>query len=223
MQTTFLNPLLSLIDFIIACTKLDDAKIDISPLLTEFKRTATKSELTHSVSLSFVSFKYAQKGYPLSFFPPSDSTKNPDLEISGIKGDIKVIQPTDSFERHSEKGNDFTTKLADDLCYDIGTAIRERASKGIKQAELLFIDLGSKSPIWLTLKEKTVLYTDRLPEPKKYRIIYFWKYHHTNYSENQFPFSFYGFYIDIEECIWNYIQNDTTIISHQLRNIGENP
>ena len=70
----------------------------------------------------------------------------------------------------------------------------------------------------------TSLYLDKkfnsssevLPEPKKYRAIYFCRIGPNSLIDRKGTFSFFGFFIDFDMNIWNYIRNCHTIVTHKM-------
>ena len=214
-QYVGIDPLEYIIDFLIQCNTLLEKGIEISPLFNEFRKSGDIYQLRHSCSLSYLTSIYALNGYEIKFLTYS-SGKSPDFSINGISSDLKVIQQSDLEAIHMRKGREFRTNLSEDICYDIGMSIRDRLCEGIKQSDLVFIDLGSKSLTSLYLEEKFDSSSEVLPEPKKCRVIYFCRIGPNIFIGRKGTFSFFGVFIDFDINIWNYIRNSHRIITHKI-------
>lgn len=211
-----INILKYIIDFFIQCNTLLENEIEISPLISEFRGSGDIYELRHSCSLSYLTSVYASNDYKIEFLGKSNST-SPDFSINGISADLKVIQMTDWGKVHMEKGKkEFKTDLSDDIAYDLGTFIRNRLSEGAKQADMLFVDLTNKSSLMLYLNEKFDQNSDIIPEPKKYRVIYFWRAGPNKFIGRKGIYSFFGTFVDFDINLWNYIKNNNTTITHRM-------
>ena len=93
-------------------------------------------------------------------------------------------------------GKTNTRPLSEDICYDVGQFISKKDSghKGIKQSDIIFADLSSKSFGWIERMLGTK--NDIFPDLRKCRIIYFAK-RSTELS---------GFYLDFDPSLWNLIK-----------------
>ncbi len=163
------------IDFVLDAHCLVEKGFQIEHLIQEFKKSSDMGELRHACSLAFLSSIYACSGFCIEFQSRSRNSKSADLRIDKIFADIKVIRQSDFEQIHREKGRVFQTKLSEDLCYDIGKAIQNRLHDGIKQAELVFIDLSSKSLSSIWLGEEFDTTSNIVPEPRPFRVVYFCK------------------------------------------------
>ena len=205
-----------LIDFILDTHFLMERGIEVKPLVQEFKESSDMDQLRHACSLAFLSSIYAYNGYDIEYRSRSKYSKNADVCINGIFADIKVIQQSDFEQMHREKGRVFKTKLSEDLCYDIGKAIMNRLHDGIKQAELVFIDLSQKSLSSMWLGEEFDATSNIVPEPTPFRVVYFCKIGPNVFIGREQVYSFFATYIDMDPRIWDCIKLSDRIITHGL-------
>lgn len=205
-----------LIDFILNTHSLMERGIEVKPLVHEFKKSSDMAELRHACSLAFLSSIYAYNGYDIEYRSRSKDSRNADVCINGIFADIKVIQQSDFEQIHREKGRVFKTKLSEDLCYDIGKAIQNRLHDGIKQAELVFIDLSQKSLSSMWLGEEFDTTSNIVPEPTPFRVVYFCKIGPNVFIGREPVYSFFATYIDMDPRIWDFIKHSDRIITHGL-------
>ncbi|MFC1978651.1 hypothetical protein ACFLVP_01550 [Chloroflexota bacterium] len=178
---------------------------NVEYLIKEFKKSGDIYDLRHACSLAYLCSIYKSQKHTIDF-PDKSTEKTPDLIINGITADLKVIQANDLGRIFLEnKTNTITTKLAEDLCYDVGTSIRNRVCGGIKQANLIFIDLNAKSlpKMWLDIQSSGSI----LPTPQKYRLIYFSS---APISDEARFKMFHGTYIDFDPILWDFIKQCTT-------------
>jgi len=144
-QKAQVSPIAELINFILDINYFLGKQTEVSPLIKEFNEVGDFGDLQHVCSLALLTSAYASRGYNIEFLRKSKEGKTPDLHINGIPADVKVRRQADIGAIHLEKGNTYATKLGDDLCFDIGNSIQNRLYDGIKQAELVFVDLGRRS------------------------------------------------------------------------------
>ena len=204
------------IDFILNTHYLMERGIEVKPLVQEFKKSGNMAELRHACSLAFLSSTYAYNGYDIEYPSRSKDGKNADVRINGIFADIKVIQESDSEPIHRKKGREYKTKLSKDLCYDIGKAIENRLHDGIKQAELVFIDLSQRSLLSIWLGEEFDTTSNIVPEPTQFRVVYFCKIGPNVFIGREQVYSFFATYIDMDPRIWDFIKDSDRIITHSL-------
>jgi hypothetical protein len=205
-----------LIDFILDTHSLMERGIEVKPLVQEFKKSSDMAALRHACSLAFLSSIYAYNEYDIEYRSRSKDSRNADVCINGIFADIKVIQRSDLEQIHREKGREFKTKLSDDLCYDIGKAIQNRLHDGIKQAELVFIDLSQKSLPSMWRGEEFDATSNIVPEPTPFRVVYFCKIGPNVFIGREQVYSFFATYIDMDPRIWDFIKLSDRIITHGL-------
>lgn len=211
-----------LIGFMLDTDYLLEKKIDIKPLIREFNECNNSSELHHTVHLSSLAAIYASVGYSIEFPIRSKKKKTPDLIISGIPADLKVIKPSNKGKLYNEKGEIFESKLREDLCYDVGKAIENRLCIGIEQADLVFIDLAAKSLPFMflgnILQNFPSKYSVFLPEPKRFRVVFCcitMLPSNLNRRKKGLPYSFYGTYVDMDPNLWNFVRQSDTRITHK--------
>ncbi len=204
-----------IIDFVLDAHYLLGKGIEIGPLIKEFKASGHIGELRHACSLSFLSSMYASKKYTVQFEGKSKGEK-PDLFVNKIPADLKVIRQSDLEKIHRCKGRVFESKLSEDLCYDIGKSIQNRLHEGIKQAELVFIDLTAKSLSSIWLGEEFDTLANIIPEPKRFRVVYFCKMGPNVFIGRKQTYSFFATYIDIEPNLWDFIKRSDKTITHTM-------
>ena len=204
------------IDFVLDAHCLVERGFQIGPLIQEFKKSSDMSELRHACSLAFLSSIYACSGFGIEFQSRSRDSKSADLRISDIFADIKVIQQSDLEQIHREKGRVFQTKLSEDLCYDIGKAIQNRLHDGIKQAELVFIDMSLKSLSSIWLSEEFDTTSNIVPEPRPFRVVYFCKIGPNVFIGREQTYSFFATHIDVDPRLWDFIKRSDKSITHHL-------
>lgn len=214
-QSVHIDPLRTIVDFLIQCNTLLEHGIEIGLLLSEFSRAGDIYELRHSCSLSYLVSVYASSGYEVRLLAKSQQP-SPDLSVNGIPADLKVIQATDWGARHANKGNEFTTQLSKDLCYDIGTAIRNRLHEAVVQSDLVFIDLSSKSMGSLYIDERFDSSDEILPQPQRYRVVFFCKVGPNRFLDRQGSFSFFGAAVDFDKNLWCFIREYNRAITHKM-------
>lgn len=202
----------SFVDFILDTNSLLEKQIKIGPLIKEFKESGDIYQLRHACSLSFLCSVYIFKGYGIQF-PGRSKGRNPDFFIDGISADLKVIQSGDIGEKHRERGPTFETKLSEDLCYDIGHTIQNRLHDGIKQAQLLFIDLGARSLSGMWLNDELSTIVNIVPEPKEFRVVYFCK---MGFIERTPSHSLFATYIDIDPKLWIFVRCTDKAVTHKM-------
>lgn len=88
----------------------------------EFRKSRNHKEFQRSCSLSYLTSTYALNSYTNILFPGK-----PDFVINDMPAELKVIHQLDPDKRFDEKGvNVFSSYLYEDVCYDVGQAIRNR-------------------------------------------------------------------------------------------------
>ena len=204
------------IDFVLDMHYLVERGIHIEPLIQEFKESGDVSDLRHACSLAFLSSIYTCTGHGIELRGRSRDSKNADLCIDGIFADIKVIQQSDLEQLHREKGRVFQTKLSEDLCYDLGKAIQNRLHDGIKQAELVFIDLSQKSLSSIWLSEEFDTTSNIVPDPRRSRVVYYCKIGPNVFIGRELTYSFFATYIDVDPFLWDFIKRSNKITKHHL-------
>ena len=204
------------IDFVLDMHYLVERGIHIEPLIQEFKESGDMSELRHACSLAFLSSIYTCTGHGIEFGGRSRDSKSADLRIDGIFADIKVIQQNDLEQLHHRKGRVFQTKLSEDLCYDLGKAVQNRLHDGIKQAELVFIDLSQKSLSSIWLSEEFDTTSNIVPDPRRSRVVYYCKIGPNVFIGREQTYSFFATYIDIDPFLWDFIKRSDKIATHNL-------
>lgn len=198
-----------IVDFFINCNTLLTKNIDITELIKEFRKSGGYKEFKHSCSLSYLTSTYALNGYTDIQF-----LGQPDFIINQIPAELKVIHKLDPDKRFDERGADtFSSFLHEDICYDIGQAISNRLPEGIKQsAESVFIDLSAKSLSGRYLCKEFDSVKNILPEPKKYRMIFFCKIEPPIGQEG--TYSLFGTYVDFDPDIWNFLKRSKRKVKH---------
>jgi len=150
--------------------------IDTSKILRwELFKPNSISGIYHACSMSFIDLYYLNKDSNVIITKEEDNQLNPDLIIDNFKFDVKTIAESDwTTEINPETGQSDDRLLAEDLCYDLGTFIRNRGYKGIKQADVVFADLSQKAigRLYIIFGTKSIEISRGLPELKKNRIIF---------------------------------------------------
>ena len=190
------------------CIKLEGKySINTSKLLHEL---INFNEILHSASVSEVCANYLESGHNVQLFPKSDTGKKPDVLFDGIFCDVKVIQEADwtkealrdeHIEEFRKEGQGPWHYISDDVCYDVGMSISNRAAKGIKQAEMLLVDLSLKSLPFLY--EAGVVKESKLPDPQKNRVVFFCR----SYGDSSSVFNCFGYYLDLDPSLWDVVKN----------------
>lgn len=204
------------LDLVLDTHYLMERDTEIEPLIREFKKSGDMDELRHACSLAFLSSIYACSGYGIEFRSRSRDSKSADLCINGISADIKVIQHSDLELIQRKRGRVFQTKLSEDLCYDIGKAIQNRLHDGIKQAELVFIDLSEKSLSSMWLGEEFDTTSHIVPEPRPFRVVYFCKVGPNVLIGRAGTYSCFATYVDMDPLVWDFIKRSDRKITHHL-------
>lgn len=196
-----------IIDFLICihcCIIIqDEYGIDTSKILRgELIKPNSNRGINHACSMAVIALYYLKEGYKVSIPVEKKNELNPDLIINNLRCEIKTIQESDwSNEIDPETGFGKRKTRGPDLCYDIGKFLEKEKSgyKGILQGDVVFADLTLKSLGDISSDIRGLGYGDKLkyglPEPKKYRIIYFSR-HYLNCI---------GYTIDFESRLWNLI------------------
>ena len=204
------------IDFVVNTHCLMERNVKIEPLIREFRKSGHMGEIRYSCSLAFLSSFYACNGYNIEFLSRSRDTKSADLCINGIPADIKVRQQSDLEKNHRKKGRVFQSTLSKDLCLDIGKAIENRLHEGIKQADLVFVDMPEKSLSSMWLGEEFDTIGNIVPEPKRFRVVCFCQIGPNVFIGREQTYSFFATYIDVDPCVWDFIKHSDRIITHGL-------
>jgi hypothetical protein len=177
--------------------------IDISKILRwELIKPNSRRGIIHASSMATIALNYLNNGYVVSIPHEVKNQYNPDLIINSINSEIKTILQSDwTKDIDPETGYGKERSRGEDICYDIGAFIGKKNSgyKGILQSDLIFADLSQKSLGELLADSYMFGFNDKInfimPEPKKFRIIFFYK-HFTNCK---------GYYLDFEPKLWNLI------------------
>ncbi len=160
------------------------------------------SSIHHACSMVTITLYYLKQNFIVSIPKGKKKGLNPDLTINDLKCEVKTIQEADwEWDVDPETGFGKRKTKGPDLCYDLGTFIRKENSgyKGIRQGDMVFVDLTLKSLGDTLSTIRGLGYRDLieygLPDPKKYRIIFF----------TLFKLEIVGYYIDFEPRLWNLI------------------
>lgn len=204
-----------LVDFVLEAHCMSEENIHIEPLVKEFKQSGDIYELRHVCSLAFLSSVYVSQGYTVEFRDKSEG-KNPDFFVNEIAADLKVIKQSDLEAIHRKRGRVYRSKISEDICYDIGTSIRNRLHEGIKQAELVFIDMSVKSLLSIWDEEEFDTDGNVVPEPQRFRVVYFCKRGSNVSIGRKKRYSFFGTYIDIDPHLWDFIKQSNRMSIHTM-------
>ncbi len=199
--------------FVIDISHLDSCGINISPLIYEFNNITKYDDYQHICSLAYLTSVYAIAGYKLEILThKKKGVRNPDFRINGLTADVKVRQVLDIRAPFiSRNKNQFKSTLAEDLCYSIGHSIQNRLFVGIKQAELLFVDLNSTPLSLMALWDDKHSMAGQIPEPKKYRVIF---YCYPQLEGQRKESAFCATYIDFDPLLWEFIKLNQDKIVH---------
>jgi len=190
------------------CIKLE-GKYHINTLKL-LRELINLNEILHSASVSEVCVNYLESGHNVQLFPKSDTGKKPDILIDGIFCDVKVIQEADWTKEALEDEHiaEFRKTgfgpwhdISDDVCYDVGMSISNRAAKGIKQADMLLVDLSLKS-LGNLLSRHPLGGVKELPEPRGNRVVFFGR----SYADSSSVFNCLGCYLDFDPSLWDIMK-----------------
>jgi len=177
----------------------------------------SRDHIIHACAMSVISLYYLNKGYDIKIPFEIKNQKNPDLKINDLNCEVKTSLESDWTKVIDPfTGKERRRKYSENLCYDLGTFIKNKGARGIGQSEVLFVDLslthlGSIIDIGLSdisrlppsesseLRELLNIINNsliKLPQPKKDRIIFFARANTTCY----------GFYFDLQPELWNMIK-----------------
>lgn len=188
-----------------------DYNTNVSKILgRELINPNSVSGILHACAMSVITLHHLCRGHRVEIPIEASDEDNPDLRIDGIRCEIKAIQESDwvrdtiwrgGEEKRKSREREFLTTgrgrqhdLAEDVCFDIGNFISNRGYKGIRQGDLIFVDLSLKSLRRLMrLAEDDGLH---LPELRKHRIIFF--------ARNNLECG--GFYIDFDPRLWELVK-----------------
>ncbi|TFF85572.1 MAG: hypothetical protein EU517_01460, partial [Promethearchaeota archaeon] len=134
----------------------------------------------HACSISIVALDYLKQGFDVSIPSIGKTQSKSNLIINNLKCIVNTILDND-WEVKIDPETEFSkpTSRGEDLCYDIGKFMGKKhyGYKGILEADVILVDLDSKSFGSLIDDMMTFNNIDGLliglPEPKKYRIIFF--------------------------------------------------
>jgi hypothetical protein len=189
------------------CCILLEEKYDIKSLKilkNELITPNNRNDIYHACTIAIVTLHYLRRGHLVELPKESKNQKNCDLIIDEIKCDVKSINQFDwskealskNREHFIKTGQGLEHNLSEDICFDVGEFIKNRGFNGIKQADLIFVNLSKKS-LGTLFRIESIKKID-LPKLKKYRIIFF-----SNYL-----LELNGFHIDFSGTIWNYIKEN---------------
>ena len=190
------------------CIKLE-RKYHINTLKL-LRELINSNEILHSASVSEVCVNYLESGHNVQLFPTSDTGKKPDILIDGIFCDVKVIQEADwtkealkdeHIAEFRKTGFGPWHDISGDVCFDVGMSINKRAAKGIKQADMLLVDLSLKS-LGNLLSWHPVGGVKELPDPRKNRVVFFGR----SYSDSSSVFNCLGYYLDFDPSLWDIVK-----------------
>ncbi len=202
------------VEFILNLSDLDNERVDVSPLMKEFGGIGNIDDLRHTCSLAFITAAYTLAGYKIEFVRKTKGQKSPDFYINGLSADLKVRQRMD-LEREFLKrnSNTFQVILGEELCLDVGSTIQNRVYDGIKQAEVLFVDLDNRSLPFMVLWDSESRIKGSIPEPKESRIVYFCK---AKLSEDSQRYPLSATYLDFDPKLWEFIKTSDDKIKWRL-------
>ncbi|MFX0132206.1 MAG: hypothetical protein ACFFDN_01040 [Candidatus Hodarchaeota archaeon] len=203
-RKTYSFPQHDFLTCIYCCITIEEKfNIDTSKILRwELIKSNSRRGIIHACSMATITLYYLNNGYKVSIPFEKKNQYNPDLIINNLKSEIKTILSSDwTKDIDPETGFGKECSRGEDICYDLGTFIGKKNSgfKGILQSDLIFADLSEKS-LGELLKDAFMYgFKDKikfiLPEPKKSRIIYFYRYF--IYCK--------GYYLDFQPKLWNLI------------------
>lgn len=198
------------VEFILNLSDLDNERVDVSPLIKEFRGIGNIDDLRHTCSLAFITAAYTLAGYKIEFIRKKKGQKTPDFYINGLSADLKVRRGMDLGREFLKRStNTFQLILGEELCIDVGRTIQNRVYDGIKQAEVLFVDLDNGSLPFVVWDRESKI-KGSIPEPKEFRILYFCKT--KLYGDSQrYPLS--ATYLDFDPKLWEFIKtSDNKVI-----------
>jgi hypothetical protein len=131
--------------------------------------------------------------------------KNPDFIIDGLSADVKTRSQTDIGAQFTGSKSQASKVLAEQLCYDIGSFIRDRMAEGIKQADVLFVDLSERSLSFMAMWDEKKRMKGQVPEPKNGRIIFYC--YPRAFGEKKVE-TFQATFMDLEPLFWDFIKNN---------------
>ncbi len=202
------------VEFVLNLSDLDTLHVDASPLVHEFNRINDIDGMRHTCSLSFIAAAYTLAGHQVEFPPRRKVGKNPDLLIDGLSADVKVRQSKD-LERElcDRKSNAFKVTLGKELCLDIGSTIQNRVYDGIKQAEMLLVDLDKRSLPFMVIWDSESRIKGSIPEPRKARLVYFCRTKLLGDGQ-RYPLS--ATYVDFDPKLWEFIRDSGDKIEYRM-------
>jgi len=166
-------------------------------LKNELIRPNSRGGILHASALSAIVLYYLKKGLDVHISKEQKNKKNPDLIINGLNCDVKAVDESDwTQDMDLRTGRAKKRFLSEDIAYDIGTFISNRACKGIKQADVILADLSLKS--FDLIRENGWITKNRpgLADLQKHRIIYFARE----------IIYFDSFFIDFDPHLWQLIK-----------------
>lgn len=202
-KVLFGNSLGFLVHFFLASNILLDKGIEVKPLISELLKSGGDKEFMHSYSLSILTAAYAMNGYSDMRFGGKT-----DFEICGLLAELKVIHLENPYGRFEKAGvKQLTPYIADDVCYDIGQALQNRLPEAIAQfAEIVFIDLSSKSLESIFMPKLLHSNENMTPEPRRHRIVFFARTGPYFFVKREGTSSFWGTYVDFDPTLWNSLR-----------------
>jgi hypothetical protein len=176
--------------------------IDVSRIIrNELIEQNSREGIRHASSLAALVLYYLNKGSKVTIEKEESNAYNPDLIIDGFHCELKVVDASDwTGDIDPSSGQGRQRSLSESICFDIGTFLRDKGYKGIKQADVVFADLSLKSlgqvheNGWITANKSG------LPALQKHRIVYFVKE----------ILRYYGVFIDFDPVLWDLIKNTET-------------
>jgi len=184
----------------VGCSILIDQKFnkDVRRTLNNELVTANSyGNILHASALSAIVLYYLKKGFNVDIPKEQKNKYNPDMIINGLNCEVKVVEESDwTLDINPQTGQGKNRILSEDIAYDIGKFISNRACEGIKQGDVILADLSLKS--FDLIRENGWITKNRpgLADLQKHRIIYFARE----------IIYFDSFFIDFDPNLWQLIK-----------------
>lgn len=184
----------------VGCSILIDQKFnkDIGRILKNELVTANSyGNILHVSALSAIVLYYLKNEFNVDIPKEQKNKYNPDMIINGLNCEVKVVEESDwTLDINPRTGQGKNRILSEDIAYDIGKFISNRACEGIKQGDVILADLSLKS--FDMIRENGWITKNRpgLADLQKYRIIYFARE----------IIYFDSFFIDFDPRLWQLIK-----------------
>jgi hypothetical protein len=176
--------------------------VDVSRIIrNELIEQNSREGIRHASSLAALVLYYLNKGSEVTIEKEESNAYNPDLIIDRFHCELKVVDASDwTGDIDPSSGQGRQRSLSESICFDIGTFLRDRGYKGIKQADVVFADLSLKSLGLVHENGWITAHKSGLPALRQHRIVYFVKE----------IIQYYGFFIDFDPDLWDLIKNTET-------------